>query len=130
MSYQMHFLFVSNRHPWKSHIAAALLNFEDGKHFVGYPTAPLADLSLDPAVVAAMREIGIDLSPNHSSLPASCHANPPAVDRIISLDASNTCEVPAHESWALPESNDQRLEAIRAVRDQIHRKVRELIRSA
>lgn len=123
MSYQMHFLFVSDRHAWKSQIAAALLNYEDGTHFVGHPTAPCADLPPDSPVVALMNEIGIAFSP-------VCMPDTPAsVDRIIALDDSSDT-VPAHECWSLPATEEQRVEAMRVVRDHLHRKVRELIRTA
>jgi protein-tyrosine-phosphatase len=80
-----------------------------------------------PEVVEAMREVGIDLSserPKKIDLEMQLHA-----DWAITLACGGTCPyVPGIvEDWEIPDPHGLPLEEIREIRDELERRVRDLI---
>jgi protein-tyrosine-phosphatase len=81
-----------------------------------------------PKVVAAMREVGLDLTRHWSKGLAEV----PAVeyDAVVDLGAGNVCDgvrARRREAWDLPAPKDLPPEQVRQVRDQIEAKVNELV---
>lgn len=80
-----------------------------------------------PEVVAVMREVGIDLSakkPKKIDLEMQLHA-----DWAITLACGGTCPyVPGIvEDWDIPDPAGRPLAEVRAIRDELERRVRDLI---
>ena len=121
-----HVLFVCTHNAGRSQMAAALLAHLGGPSFVvdSAGTAP-AD-ALNPAVVAAMLEVGIDLRDNEPTLltPEALHE----ADLVITLDA-DSAELPGSHyiDWDFPDPAGSRLETVRPIRDAIKARVLALI---
>jgi arsenate reductase len=80
-----------------------------------------------PEVVEAMREVGIDLSgrrPKRLDLEMQLHA-----DWAVTLACGGTCPyVPGMvEDWDVPDPAGRPLEEVRGIRDELERRVRDLI---
>lgn len=80
-----------------------------------------------PVVVEAMREVGIDLAeriPKKLTVEMQLHA-----DWAITLACGGTCPyVPAVvEDWEVPDPADKPLEEVRLIRDDIRRRVEQLL---
>ena len=121
-----HVLFVCTHNAGRSQMAAALLAHLGGPSFVvdSAGTAP-AD-ALNPAVVAAMLEVGIDLRDNEPTL-----LTPEALyeaDLVITLGV-DSAELPGSHyiDWDFPDPAGSRLETVRPIRDAIKARVLALI---
>jgi arsenate reductase len=83
-----------------------------------------------PEVVEAMREVGIDLSrakPQKLTPDLAQDAN-----LLITMGCSDECPfIPGlrRDDWPLPDPKGQGIEQVRQIRDEIERRVRELIGS-
>lgn len=84
---------------------------------------------LDTGVVAAMLEIGIDITQEHPQ--AWTREMLFAADVVVTIGCFDTCPVPPgkqHEEWILPDPVGQDIDAIRLVRDQLGAGVQTLLR--
>jgi protein-tyrosine-phosphatase len=109
-------------------MAAALLDHEaHGRVKVTSAGSEPAD-QLNPAVVAAMTEIGIDLSREFPKPLTSDQAQ--AADVIITMGCGDTCPVypgQRYLDWDLPDPAGLDIAAVRPIRDDIHARVRRLL---
>ena len=84
---------------------------------------------VNPAVVAAMREKGIDISANRPKLLTQGVAD--RVDNVITMGCSIEEACPAlltpTEDWGLEDPEDKPIEAVREIRDEIDARVRRLV---
>lgn len=86
--------------------------------------------SLNPQAVAAMQEIGYDMSAHYSKVMTNEMVE--SADRIITMGCgvdTKTCPavfVPS-EDWGLEDPKDKTIEKVRDIRDQIKSKVEQLI---
>jgi arsenate reductase (thioredoxin) len=123
-------LFVCVRNAGRSQMAAALLEriAGDGVRVVSAGTRPADEVH--PNVVAAMREAGIDLSeagPRRLEDEAVREA-----DVVVTMGCGDECPFypgKRYEDWDLPDPAGRPVEEVRAIRDEIERRVRELIAS-
>jgi protein-tyrosine-phosphatase len=121
-------LFVCVHNAGRSQMAAALLDrLAHGRIDVkSAGTEPAG--RLHPAVVAAMNKIGIDLAGERPAL-----LTPDAVgaaDVVITMGCGDTCPVfpgKRYEDWQFEDPAGQSLEAVRAIRDGIETRVRNLV---
>jgi arsenite methyltransferase len=121
-------LFVCTHNAGRSQMAAALLDHQAaGRVRVTSAGSQPAD-QLNPAVVSAMAEIGIDIS---RELPEPLNADKvQAADLVITMgcgDACPTCPGKRYEDWDLPDPAGLDIEAIRPIRDDINRRVKQLL---
>jgi protein-tyrosine-phosphatase len=75
-----------------------------------------------------MAEKGIDITAQHPTRWTTEMVN--AADVVISMGCRDTCPVlpgRRYEEWILPDPAGQSLEAVRAIRDDIERRVRRLL---
>jgi arsenate reductase (thioredoxin) len=83
---------------------------------------------LNPAVVAAMAEVGIDLS---RELPKPLTDEfVRAADVVITMGCGDACPIypgKRYEDWQLQDPAGQPIEVVRAIRDQIDGRVRQLL---
>lgn len=83
---------------------------------------------LNPAVVEAMAEVGIDVSANR---PRRLEADEVrASDVVITMGCGDACPVfpgVRYEDWELPDPAGLPVEEVRPIRDEIEARVRELI---
>ena len=83
---------------------------------------------INPAVVAAMREVGIDLSKEFPK-PLTGEAAGEA-DAVITTGCGDACPIYAGKrylDWDLPDPSGRTVDEVRPIRDQIDRRVRALL---
>jgi arsenate reductase (thioredoxin) len=127
-------LFVCIHNSARSQIAEAFLNRMPG--FVAR-SAGLEKGKLNPVVVEAMNEIGIDISANETITVDSILNSEEHFDYVITVcDEANVQRCPAfpgsgqhlhwpfHDASALVGSKDERLRATRTIRDAIAAQVK------
>ncbi len=86
--------------------------------------------SVNPVVVAAMREVGFDLSSSKPRL--LTFEMTQGIEKVITMGCmDNACPVilAPKEDWALPDPKGKDLETVRTLRDEIRRRVIALIES-
>jgi len=120
-------LFVCNHNAGRSQMAQAFFERygpEDVRaESAGTEPAP----AIWPTVVEVMREMGLDLSgrtPKKLTVEMQQHAT-----WAVTMGCGDACPyVPTIvEEWDIPDPGSNRLEEVRAIRDQIQLQVRELI---
>ena len=121
-------LFVCTHNAGRSQMAAALLDHQAaGRVRVTSAGSQPAD-QLNPAVVQAMAEIGLDIS---REFPKPLTADKvQAADVVVTMGCGDTCPVypgKRYEDWDLPDPAGLDLAAVRPIRDDIDRRVRELL---
>jgi arsenate reductase (thioredoxin) len=122
-------LFVCTHNAGRSQMAAALLDHEAaGRVRVTSAGSQPAD-QLNPAVVQAMAEIGLDISREHPKPLTAGKVQ--AADVVITMGCGDACPVyPGRRylDWDLPDPAGLPVEQVRSIRDDIHRRVRQLLR--
>jgi len=121
-------LFVCVHNAGRSQMAAALLDHHAaGRVRVRSAGSDPAD-ALNPAVVAAMAEWGIDLS---RELPRPLTGKlVEAADVVVTMGCGDACPVypgKRYEDWQLEDPAGQPVERVRPIRDQIDARVRRLL---
>ena len=125
------YLFACVHNAGRSQMAAALFNLyadRSGCLAISAGTQP-AD-HIHPEVVEVMREIGVDLSSARPRRLTEDLARTASV--LVTMGCGEACPfVPNLRTidWALPDPKGQSLDAVRTIRDEIHDRVKELIRS-
>jgi arsenate reductase (thioredoxin) len=121
-------LFVCTHNAGRSQMAAALLDHAAaGRVRVRSAGSQPAD-RLNPAVVQAMAEIGLDLSREYPKLLTADQVQ--AADVVITMGCGDACPVyPGRRylDWDLPDPAGLTIEQIRPIRDEISARVRALI---
>ena len=123
-------LFVCVHNAGRSQMGAALLAHHAGDRVVvrSAGTAP-AD-TINPAVVEAMAEIGIDLLAGGARPKKLDDAAVEASDVVITMGCGDECPFypgKKYLDWALPDPAGQGIDAVRPIRDEIDRRVRALV---
>jgi arsenate reductase (thioredoxin) len=121
-------LFVCTHNAGRSQMAAAFLQRRGaGRIQVISAGSEPAD-ELNPAVVQAMEEIGIDISAERPKLLDDAMVR--ESDVVITMGCGDACPVypgKRYEDWDLPDPADQDLETVRGIRDQIASRVETLV---
>ncbi len=130
MSSKPQLLFVCVHNAGRSQMAAALATLRSrGEVDVRSAGSEPAD-HLNPAVVEAMAELGVDLSAAAPKLLTSDAVA--ASDVVITMGCGDTCPVypgKRHEDWQLDDPAGRDLATARRIRDEIDRRVQELLSS-
>jgi arsenate reductase len=122
-------LFVCTHNAGRSQMAAALLNHQaEGRIMVTSAGSQPAS-QLNPAVVAAMAEVGLDIS---REFPKPLTAGSiQAADVVITMGCGDACPVypgKRYLDWDLPDPAGLGLPAVRPIRDEIRERVGGLVR--
>jgi len=83
---------------------------------------------INPVAVAAMAEVGIDIAGHHPQ--RWNEAMLEDIDVVITMGCGDECPyVPGvrYIDWELPDPAGQSIEAVRGIRDEIERRIRELL---
>ena len=123
-------LFVCVHNAGRSQMAAALLAHHAGDQIIvrSAGTAP-AD-TINPAVVDAMREIGIDLHASGATPKQLTDAVVRASDVVITMGCGDECPFypgTRYLDWKLDDPAGQGIDAVRPIRDEIDRRVQALV---
>lgn len=123
-------LFVCVENAGRSQMAEAFANqYGQGKLIASSAGVMLAD-RVNPVVVEVMREKGIDISGNRPKLLTTKMAA--EVDKIITMGCSveKFCPAPMLKNvvdWGLEDPKDKPIEKVRQIRDEIEKRVMQLI---
>jgi arsenate reductase len=123
-------LFVCVHNAGRSQMAAAFLQTVAGDRVVvrSAGSAPADDVN--PAVVTAMAEVGIDLRALGARPKRLDDATVRASDVVITMGCGDACPVypgKRYEDWVLADPAGQGVEAVRPIRDEIERRIRALV---
>jgi protein-tyrosine-phosphatase len=121
-------LFVCTHNAGRSQMAAALLGHQAAGRVRVTSAGTQPARELNPAVVAAMAEIGLDISRQHPQALTTGKAQ--AADVVITMGCGDTCPVyPGRRylDWDLPDPAGLPLEQVRPIRDDIARRVQQLL---
>jgi protein-tyrosine-phosphatase len=130
MSERPEVLFVCIHNAGRSQMAAALLQHYGGDRFTvrSAGTAP-AD-RINPTVLEAMNEIGIDLTANQETPKLLTDAAVQESDLVITMGCGDTCPIypgKRYEDWPVQDPAGQRLAVVRTIRNDIDQRIRILI---
>ena len=123
-------MFVCIHNAGHSQMAAALLDhYARGRVVVrSAGTAPAE--TINPAVVDAMAEIGIDLRASGAVPKALADAAVRASDVVITMGCGDECPYypgTRYVDWELDDPAGKTVDDIRPIRDEIDRRVRDLV---
>jgi arsenate reductase (thioredoxin) len=121
-------LFVCVHNAGRSQMAAALLDHRSGGrvHVRSAGSSPAEDVN--PAVVAAMDELGLDLSKEFPKPLTDELVR--AADVVVTMGCGDACPVypgKRYLDWELSDPAGQSVEGVRAIRDEIDERVRGLL---
>ena len=124
----MNVLFLCIGNAGRSQMAHAFLE-QAGEHEVR-SAGSRAEQELHPEVVAAMAEIGYDLS-GRTPRQLEPDADAAWADVVVTMGCGDVCPVlpgTSYVDWAIEDPIAQPLERVREIRDEIHQRVTELVR--
>lgn len=121
-------LFVCVHNAGRSQMAAALLEdlAADGVRVRSAGTQPIDEIH--PVVMEAMRERGIDLSDRRPARLRDAAVR--EADVVITMGCGDECPFypgKQYEDWEVSDPSDRALEEVREIRDEIERRVRDLL---
>ena len=122
-------LFVCTHNAGRSQMAAALLQRESAGRIRVTSAGSQPASELNPAVVQAMAEIGIDISREIPKRLTGDHVH--AADVVITMGCGEACPVypgKRYLDWELPDPAGLAVEAVRLIRDDIEQRTLALAR--
>jgi len=123
-----HVLFVCLHNAGRSQMSQALFEqAADGRHTAASAGTTPAD-RVHPEVIEAMGEIGIDLADRRPQLLTRELAQ--RADVVVTMGCGDECPyIPGKRyiEWDLPDPAGRPLDEVRATRDEINRRVLELV---
>jgi protein-tyrosine-phosphatase len=121
-------LFVCVHNAGRSQMAAGFLTHLAGDRVTVRSAGSAPADAVNPAVVQAMAEVGIDLSAEVPKVLTDEAAL--ASDVIITMGCGDACPVfpgKRYLDWQLPDPAGQGVAAVRPIRDEIERRIKGLI---
>jgi len=123
-------LFVCVHNAGRSQMAAGFLGAIAGDRIAVMSAGSAPGEAVNPVAVAAMAEVGIDISSAAPHILALSDVK--EADVVVTMGCGDACpSVPGkrYEDWVLDDPAGQPIEAVRPIRDAIEARVRDLIRS-
>ena len=125
-----HVLFVCLHNAGRSQMSRALFDRAAGGRHTSESAGSVADPNgaVHPEVVEVMREMGIDLSGVRPQRLTDDQAQ--RADVVVTMGCGDACPfVPGvrYIDWDLPDPKGQPIDAVRATRDEIARRVSDLL---
>ena len=124
-------LFVCIENSNRSQMAEAFAHMHGGPRMEAYSCGSRPSGRINPRAVEFMREVGYDLTRHHSKSLADLPVQ--EFDAVIGMGCGDEgCAGVAarrREEWDIPDPKKMPAEQYRAVRDQIERRVKELLES-
>jgi arsenate reductase len=125
---QAEVLFVCVHNAGRSQMAAALTHELSGGSVHVRSAGSMPELDVNPTVVEAMAEIGIDIS--HEFPKPLTDEVVRAADVVVTMGCGDSCPVypgKRYQDWEVADPDGQPLETVRAIRDDIAARVRALL---
>jgi arsenate reductase len=123
-------LFVCVHNAGRSQMAAGWLRHLAGETVEVRSAGSEPADRINPAAVEAMREVGIDITANTPRILTSEAVQDS--DVVVTMGCGDACPFypgKRYEDWELEDPAGQDIEAVRPIRDEIRRRVEELIAS-
>jgi arsenate reductase len=125
-----HVLFVCLHNAGRSQMARALFDKAAAPRHTSESAGSIADPDgrPHPEVVAVMRELGVDLAQARPRRLTAELAEP--ADVIVTMGCGDSCPYfpgKRYVDWDLPDPKGQPIEVVRDTRDEIQRRVTELV---
>ncbi|MEW5354840.1 arsenate reductase ArsC [Streptomyces sp. 16-176A] len=120
-------LFVCVHNAGRSQMAAAFLTHLAGDRVQVRSAGSAPADTVNPAVVEAMAEVGIDIAAEAPKVLTVEAVQ--ASDVVITMGCGDTCPVfpgKRYLDWQLPDPAGQGVEAVRPIRDEIEKRIRGL----
>jgi protein-tyrosine-phosphatase len=125
------YLFACVHNAGRSQMAAAFFNiYADMNRCKGLSAGTQPADHIHPEVVQVMKEIGIDISSRQPQRLTDDLARAASV--LVTMGCGEACPfIPGLRvlNWSLPDPKGQSLDDVRAIRDDIHEKIKYLIKS-
>ncbi|MFJ2776710.1 MULTISPECIES: arsenate reductase ArsC [unclassified Kitasatospora] len=121
-------LFVCVHNAGRSQMAAAFLTHRAGDRVEVRSAGSAPAATVNPAVVAAMAEVGVDISAETPKVLTVEAVQ--ASDVVITMGCGDTCPVfpgKRYLDWTLDDPAGQGTDAVRPIRDEIDRRIRGLL---
>jgi len=121
-------LFVCTHNAGRSQMAAALLDHEAAGRIRVTSAGSQPGSQLNPAVVQAMAEIGLDISREIPKRLTTGQVQ--AADIVITMGCGDACPVypgKRYLDWALPDPAGLTIDQVRPIRDEIRERVLALL---
>ncbi|MEV7777197.1 arsenate reductase ArsC [Kitasatospora sp. NPDC088351] len=121
-------LFVCVHNAGRSQMAAAFLTHRAGDRVEVRSAGSAPAATVNPAVVAAMAEVGVDISAETPKVLTVEAVQ--ASDVVITMGCGDTCPVfpgKRYLDWTLDDPAGQGVDAVRPIRDEIDRRIRGLL---
>lgn len=117
-------LFVCTHNAGRSQMAAGLLDHLAAGRVRVISAGSQPATQLNPAVVQAMAEMGVDISREYPRPLTADKVR--AADIVITMGCGDACPIYAGKryiDWDLPDPAGLSIEAVRPIRDDIHQRV-------
>jgi protein-tyrosine-phosphatase len=121
-------LFLCVHNAGRSQMALGWFNHLAGDRAVAWSGGSEPASEVNPAAVAAMAEVGIDIAREFPKLWTEEIVR--AADVVVTMGCGDACPFfpgTRYEDWALDDPHGQGIEAVRPIRDEIERRVRALL---
>jgi protein-tyrosine-phosphatase len=121
-------LFVCVHNAGRSQMGAAFLSHLAGDAVEVRSAGSAPADAVNPAVVAAMKEVGVDISAETPKILTTEAVR--SSDVVITMGCGDTCPVfpgKRYLDWTLEDPAGQGVDAVRPIRDEIERRVRALL---
>ena len=122
-------LFLCVHNAGRSQMAAAFARQLGAERVVVHSAGSAPGETLNPAVVAAMKEVGLDISAESPRKLTDQMARD--ADVIVTMGCGDACPYypgKRYDDWTLTDPAGQSLDLVRAVRDEIRSRVSALLR--
>lgn len=120
-------LFACVHNAGRSQMAAAIFNALAAGQARATSAGTQPAASVNPVVLEALREIGIE----HHAIPQKLTPELAAQAQVlVTMGCGDACPVvpgARREDWPLPDPKGQPIERVREIRDEIEKRVRELL---
>ena len=121
-------LFLCVHNAGRSQMALGWFNHLAGDKAIAWSGGSEPGAEINPAAVAAMKEVGIDIA--HEFPKPWTDEIVRAADVVVTMGCGDACPYfpgKRYEDWALDDPAGQGLEAVRPIRDEIATRVRQLL---
>ena len=128
MSEPKRLLFVCVENSNRSQMAEAFARIHGGSKVEAYSAGSKPSGHVNPKAIAAMAELGYDLSGHKSK--GLADLPPGDFDVAVTMGCGDACpmsQAKRHIDWQIPDPRDMGPDGFRQVRDSIERKVKELL---
>ncbi len=121
-------LFLCVHNAGRSQMALGFFQHLAGDRATAWSGGSAPGLQINPMVVQAMKERGVDISEEYPK--PWTDETVRAADVVITMGCGDACPIfpgKRYEEWTLDDPADQDLESIRPIRDDIEQRVRTLL---